>query len=169
MQFSCVASWNKYATCSVRNLRYIIESTGMWHFLYFSQKFPQLCGHPSLYDAILMTFCVYSVIRDQSPDYIFSAKLKWQKGVTQVRDLVIWCVRMCICVSLMWTRVCICCMYYLLFSFSIYRYCSLTTIIYMFYLIIMMIYLPIYIILRVCICICWILCSHFEFCYHKPF
>ena len=78
-------------------------------------------------------------------------------------------VCMCICVSFMWTRVCICCMYYFLFSFSIYRYCGLTTIIYMFYLIIMMIYLPIYIILRVCIYTCSILCSHFEFCYHEPF
>ena len=55
------------------------------------------------------------------------------------------------------------CMYYLLFSFSIYRYCSLTTIFYMFYLIIMLIYLPIYIILRLCIYICLILCSHSDF------
>ena len=41
------------------------------------------------------------------------------------------------------------CMYYLLFSFFIYR-CSLTTKIYMFYLKIMLIYLPIFIMLRVC-------------------
>ena len=32
-----------------------------------------------------------------------------------------------------------------------------------------MIYLHIYIIFRVCIYICLILCSRFELCYHEPF
>ena len=77
MQLPRVVFWAKNETCNVRNQRYKIDYTGMYHFFYTSLKIFHNFKGIHHYIVNLWNFCVHSIIGcDQSMDNNLSTKTK---------------------------------------------------------------------------------------------
>ena len=55
-------AWGKNAICNVRNSRYGIDGTGMYHFFYTSPKFPDIFQGIYRYIVNLWITCVNSIV-----------------------------------------------------------------------------------------------------------